>query len=285
MKPHNTISGLLLFILFCIGIFGYNQEPWLYMWALTIGLFYNCKWLSLVHHPNIHADIKYRKTYLFLWIGMDPTPFREESKKEFKWNSKYLLSGVLNIMLGVGLIFTTTYLHEHQWLLKGWVACTGIIFVLHFGVLKLNTWFLRNLGFDVQPIMKLPVATQKISEFWGGRWNKAFNQLVYPFVYTPIKKKLSHKAAILFTFLVSGLVHELVISLPAKSGWGLPTIYFLVQALGMNTERNQVFRKLPLFIKYVFTFLIIAGPVILLFHPPFMKTVILPFIQTLGVGA
>ena len=114
MKPHNAISGLLLLILFCIGIFGYNQEPWLYMWALTIGLFYNCKWLSLVHHPNIHADIKYRKTYLFLWIGMDPTPFREESKKDFKWNSKYLLSGVLNIMLGVGLIFTTTYLPEHQ---------------------------------------------------------------------------------------------------------------------------------------------------------------------------
>ena len=132
--------------------------------------------------------------------------------------------------------------------------------------------------------MKLPVATLKISEFWGDRWNKAFNQLVHPFVYTPIKKRYNQKTAIVLTFLASGLVHELVISLPAKAGWGLPTLYFLIQALGMNVERNQVFRKLPLFAKYVFTFLIIAGPAFILFHPPFMKTVILSFIQTIGVG-
>ena len=285
MKRYNAITLILLFALFCIGIFGWNHEPWLYMWALAIGIFYNCKWLSLVHHPNVHSEVTFRKTYLFLWIGMDPTPFTEGSKKDFRRNSKYLLSGVLNILLGVGLIFSTSYLPKDQWLLNGWGACLGIIFVLHFGVFKLNAWFLRNLGFDVQPIMKLPVATQKISEFWGGRWNKAFNQLVYPFVHTPIKKKFSHKKAILLTFLVSGLVHELVISLPAKAVWGLPTLYFIIQAIGMSIERNKAFCKLPRSLKYVFTYLIIAGPAIILFHPPFMKTVILPFIQTLGVGA
>ncbi len=52
----------------------------------------------------------------------------------------------------------------------------------------------------------------------------------------------------------------------------------------MNIERNPGFRKFPHFIKYVFTFLVIAGPAIILFHPPFMKTVILPFVQTIGVG-
>ena len=218
MKPHNSISGLLLFALFCIGIFGWNKDPWLYMWALAAGVFYNCKWLSLIHHPNVQGSVKYKKTYLILWIGMDPSPFLDGLKKDFKWDSTYLFSGILNILLGFCLIFSTNYIPNHQWLLTGWVGCIGMIFLLHFGVLKLNAWFLRILGFDVHPIMKLPVATQKISEFWGGHWNKAFNQLVHPFVYTPIKKKFSHKTALLFTFLASGLVHELVISLPAKAG-------------------------------------------------------------------
>ena len=254
------------------------------MWALAISVFYNCKWLSLLHHPKAQEGVKYSKTYLFLWIGMDPTPFKEESKGQMRWDTQYLFGGILNILLGVALIMATPLLAEEYWLLQGWVACIGIIFVLHFGVFKLNAWFLRTLGFDVQPIMKLPMATQKISEFWGGRWNKAFNQLVHPFVYTPLKKKFSHKTAILITFLVSGLIHELVISLPAKAGWGFPTMYFLLQALGMNIERNPSYRKFPHFTKYVFTFLVIAGPAIILFHPPFMKTVILPFVQTIGVG-
>ena len=138
--------------------------------------------------------------------------------------------------------------------------------------------FGKELGYSVKPIMFNPLASRKISEFWGGRWNIAFNHIVFPFLFTPLKKKLGLFWGVFFTFLFSGLVHELVISLPAGAGYGLPTIYFLIQAIGIYIERINL-RWLP---KRVFTYIVIAGPIFILFHPPFMKEVIIPFVTALG---
>lgn len=284
MKPHDLISLTLLFTLVGAGIIGLHLEPWIYMWLLAGLLFANFKWLSLIHHPKVENGVSYAPTYLLAWIGMDPTPFQEKSQNCRNKNNPLLLRGMLNLLLGITLIHTTGLIPNQHRLLQGWVACVGIIFVLHFGLFKINAWLLRSRGFDVQPIMELPIATRKISEFWGGRWNKAFNQLVHPFVYTPLKRKFGPTYSLVLTFLFSGLIHELVISLPAKSGWGLPTLYFLIQAVGMIFERTKPYRQLSRPLKQAFTYLIIAGPAFILFHPPFMKTVILPFIQSIGVG-
>ena len=40
-------------------------------------------------------------------------------------------------------------------------------------------------------------------------------------------------------FLFSGIVHELVISLPAQGGWGGPTVFFLLQAAAMFVETRS----------------------------------------------
>ena len=81
-------------------------------------------------------------------------------------------------------------------------------------------------------------------------------------------------------FLFSGLVHDLVISVPANAGYGLPTLYFLIQAAGMFAERRLgIVGKLA---GRLFTIFAVLAPVMLLFHPPFAKTVILPFIEFLN---
>jgi len=83
--------------------------------------------------------------------------------------------------------------------------------------------------------------------------------------------------ATLAAFLVSGLIHELVISLPAGADYGLPTAYFLLQGIGILTER-----ALPQIRGQIFTIVITAVPVFWLFHPPFVRNVILPFMEALG---
>jgi hypothetical protein len=75
-------------------------------------------------------------------------------------------------------------------------------------------------------------------------------------------------------------VHELVISVPAGAGYGLPTAYFLVQAAGLIMERRYC--KLPTTIKHLRTVLFTAVPAFFPFHPPFVEGVMVPFFRAIG---
>ena len=79
---------------------------------------------------------------------------------------------------------------------------------------------------------------------------------------------------------MSGIIHDLVISLPARSGYGLPTIYFLIQALGILAERTEHGRRWGLG-QHWSTLLVIVLPTPLLFHPAFLERVIVPFVEAL----
>jgi hypothetical protein len=89
----------------------------------------------------------------------------------------------------------------------------------------------------------------------------------------------------MITFLVSGLIHDLVISLPAHEGYGLPTAYFTLQGLAMLFERSSMGQRLGLgrgFSGWLFTLTIALGPAVTLFHPPFVQHVILPMLDAIG---
>ena len=86
-------------------------------------------------------------------------------------------------------------------------------------------------------------------------------------------------------FGVSGLVHELVISLPADVGFGLPTAYFILQAIALLAERTRAGKRCGLgrgVTGTVFTLLVVTAPAFWLFHPAFVRRVILPFMQAIG---
>lgn len=84
-----------------------------------------------------------------------------------------------------------------------------------------------------------PWQATSLADFWGRRWNRLFGDWLHQVVFMPIKRR--PKTAIFTTFLVSGLVHELLVSLPfmivyGKNIWGLMTGYFLIQYLAIRIE-------------------------------------------------
>ena len=132
--------------------------------------------------------------------------------------------------------------------------------------------------------MDAPLCATSPGEFWGRRWNGAFNRLAHDFIFRPLAKKSNVALATLAAFGVSGVLHELVISLPARGGYGLPTAYFLVQGLATLASRTRMGRRLGLgrgVRGWLFTMLVTAAPAFWLFHPPFVRRVILPFLQTI----
>jgi alginate O-acetyltransferase complex protein AlgI len=170
-------------------------------------------------------------------------------------------------------------------IIAGWIGMVGVIFILHFGLFHLLSLAWKQLGVNAMPVMQNPIFAQSLTEFWGRRWNTAFNELAFRFTFRPLCRQANLTVATLLVFGLSGLIHELVISLPARAGCGLPTLYFLLQGLGVLIERSRWGRGMGLgrsLRGWLFTVSITVGPVFWLFHPPFVNNVILPMLTAIG---
>ena len=165
--------------------------------------------------------------------------------------------------------------------LAAWTALVGIVFTLHFGLFHLLALAWQAVGVRAVPIMDAPILSASLAGFWGKRWNRAFRDLAHAYVFRPLVRRYGPTPATWATFLVSGLVHDLVISVPAGGGFGLPTAYFAIQGLGHALERSPLGRRLGLGTGvrgWLFCLAVTAGPVGLLLHRPFLEHVVVPML-------
>src|SRR5262249_31361334 len=170
-------------------------------------------------------------------------------------------------------------------ILGGWTGMVGLILVLHFGTFHLIALAWQRAGINVQPIMQRPLASRSLGELWGKRWNMGFHTLSHAWVFQPLQRRFGTAVGTLGAFMASGLLHDLVISAPARAGYGLPTAYFLVQGVGVLFERSKFARRFGLCRGARgrgWTALVAAGPVYALFHPWFVMRVIVPFLNTVA---
>jgi alginate O-acetyltransferase complex protein AlgI len=133
--------------------------------------------------------------------------------------------------------------------------------------------------------MNRPLASTSLSEFWGRRWNTAFRDLAHRFVFRPFTAWFGPRFGLFAGFLFSGAVHDLVISVPAKGGYGGPTAFFAIQGAAIIFERSAFGRRMGVGSGgsgRAFTFLVLVAPLFLLFHPPFVVRVIVPFMRAIG---
>jgi predicted DCC family thiol-disulfide oxidoreductase YuxK len=254
--------------------------PWIFMWLMAAGIFLGCKWLTFWRAKDQHVDLRVGHAfgYFFLWAGMDAATFLGPHQRLNFAQRRRFLAASTNILLGAFLVFCFARLASNQ-LLVGWIGMIGLILILHFGIFEFAAIAWRMAGVNATPIMSAPLKATSLSEFWGRRWNGAFNELVGDVFFRPFTRSTGVIRATLAVFLFSGLLHELVISLPARAGYGLPTAYFLLQGCGVVAQRR--FRLGHGVCGWIFTMLIVAGPAFWLFHPPFVRHVILPFMQAI----
>jgi alginate O-acetyltransferase complex protein AlgI len=77
----------------------------------------------------------------------------------------------------------------------------------------------------------------------------------------------------------------MVVSLPAGAGFGLPTLYFAIQGLGVLLERSRAGRRLglaPRISGRLFMLACTVLPLPWLFPAPFVRRVVVPFLAAIG---
>lgn len=279
---------LALLILPVISILFRKRMPaWLFMWTLSFAIFAGLKWITFWRgRTRVAANPGRSIAYLLAWPGMDAESFLNPTRHPIKPAAREWLWAFLKTALGVVLlwIFARHIPPQHD-LIRGWIGLFGIVFLLHFGGFHLIALFWQAVGIDAEPIMKKPILSRTLSEFWGKRWNLGFRQLAHDLVFRPLHRSLGVAAAGFLVFLASGAIHDLVISLPARGGYGLPTGYFVIQGLGVTLERSAFGRRSGLQqgpTAWLFLLTVTAVPAFWLFHPPFVRNVILPFMRAIG---
>ncbi|KAL5804014.1 hypothetical protein ACOSQ3_030814 [Xanthoceras sorbifolium] len=76
----------------------------------------------------------------------------------------------------------------------------------------------RFFGFELEPQFNEPYLATSLQDFWGRRWNLMVTSILRPTVYLPIRRistriageKGARLVGVVATFVVSGLIHELI---------------------------------------------------------------------------
>ncbi|KAK4782020.1 hypothetical protein SAY86_016122 [Trapa natans] len=160
---------------------------------------------------------------LFVTLACLPLNVRSESNRRgapaarapklpFNWAAKILLLAVLVTANG-----THCYKDANPKLLVAIYSC--MLYLLIDVVLGFFINAVRLLtGVDLEPPSNEPYLSTSLQDFWGRRWNLVVTDTLHQSVYVPLRRaaepflgrQWANFPAILATFLVSGLMHELL---------------------------------------------------------------------------
>jgi len=265
-----------------------DWPQWALMWTMAAAVYAGCKWLTWQQAAVRDVRAWKHAAYLLTWPGLDAASFLGEELISNCWPCRSLewLAAAGNLTFGVVLLFAVARMipPEHSYL-AGWMGMIGLVLILHFGVFHMLSCWWRSLGIRARPLMNRPLASVSVSEFWGRRWNTAFRDLTYRFLFRPSASMFGPRWGIVIGFLFSGAVHDLVISVPARGGYGGPTLFFAIQGVAMAIERSPFGHRIGLGSGWsgrLFAVVVLVAPSGLLFHRPFVVGVIVPFMRALG---
>ncbi len=271
-------------------------KPWRQMATLALAVYAALKLLSLVEFlgrgaplKNHHGNFTRTMGYLLFWPGMDPRPFFATKLSAPRPRAAEWCVAIAKFTTGVALVSlaSSDFIASAPFaspLLSGWIGAIGLLLMFHFGLFHILSVAWRHIGIDATPIMRTPLFAASLADFWGKRWNLAFRDWAHTFVFRPSLARFGAAAATLFVFLFSGIVHDVVVSIPAGAGYGMPTAYFLLQGAALLFERTDFAKQLGLGrggpISRVYALVVVLAPAGILFHRPFIENVIYPMLNT-----
>ncbi len=252
-------------------IFGVGAAEWT-LWdepggLRTLGLvFILLLGMKAVVHAYYAERLSFGRYLAFalLWLGMRPRVFATQARLAWK---RMLLEGSGCFIVGLGLIQIGNL----------WIGLAGLSLMLHFGFMAMASGGWRLLGVPANRLFRNPLKATTLPEFWSRRWNLGYVEMIAVAVFRPVRDRFGKKAGLVAAFAFSGLLHEVAISLPVHAGYGLPMLYFVIQAGLLSLEAKFEIRS---------RLWVLAGlllPVGLLFHEAFLENVIEPALANLNI--
>jgi alginate O-acetyltransferase complex protein AlgI len=252
-----------------------GQPPTARMLALILALFVGMKAVVLVESSCRGVRLAPLRCLAFvtLWPGMRPEVFARRAGRR-DGASTLAAQGVGHAAWGIALVLGARVVFECSGsrALATVLLLPGLSLIVHFGLFDVLAGIGRLAGARTASLFREPWAARSLGEFWSERWNVAFSEMTAVAIYRPIASRLGRDAALVASFLFSGLAHEAAISLPVRAGYGLPTAYFLLHALLVLREERH--GPAPTALRLAALVL----PLPLLFHPPFLRAIAWPLL-------
>lgn len=259
-------------------------SPFATMCGISLSLYSVIKLHVLTHYLKSHGRPGWSDliAWFVAWPGLDARAFFRRRDVATPTKLAWLLA-VAKVGFGAWMLFVVApAIRFDSDLASGWATLLGIVFLLHFGTFHLAALFWQSRGRDVKPIMNAPLLATSVAEFWSRRWNLAFRDYASPFLFVPLMRKTNSAVAVIAGYTFSGLVHEIAISVPARGGYGLPTLYFATQGAAMLIERASAKGGLKItsgLRGWCWTAVVTVPAAYLLFHPPFIRAIVLPVVD------
>ncbi|KAK3154043.1 hypothetical protein QOZ80_2BG0185120 [Eleusine coracana subsp. coracana] len=134
------------------------------------------------------------------------------------------------------------------------------------------------LGMEMEPQVDRPWLSSSLRDFWGRRWNLMVPSVLRPAVFLPARALLGGAAAagVLATFLVSGVMHELMFYYIMRARpTGQVTAFFLLHGACAAAEgwwaRHAGWWRPPRVVAVPVTLVFVAGTAFWLFFPAMVK--------------
>jgi hypothetical protein len=216
------------------------------------------------------------------WIGMRPRLFVGAERESLSGAGALLRRGAMHAVTGFLLVVLAriAWTGTHSLLLATVLVLPGLSLLVHFGVCNLLAGAWRWRGVACEALFRAPLRSQNLAEFWARRWNLAFSEMTTIAVYRPLVDRIGRGPALMAGFALSGLLHEMAISVPVRAGFGLPLMYFLMHGGLVLVERVLSRAGYPLsgWAGRAWVMFWVLAPLPILFHRPFLAGLIWPLI-------
>ncbi|KAK3199849.1 hypothetical protein Dsin_023264 [Dipteronia sinensis] len=152
-----------------------------------------------------------------------PSPSDHQNSKNINKSHQPIIKPILSIVKVVILVLLFIVYDYREYFSHYVVLCLYCfhVYIELEMILSLFAIPARFLGFVIEPQFSEPYLTTSLQDFWGSRWNLMVTSILRPTVYYPTRrvsmyiigasrKDGAQLLGVVATFVVSGLMHELI---------------------------------------------------------------------------
>ncbi|PWA83886.1 hypothetical protein CTI12_AA158540 [Artemisia annua] len=222
----------------------------------------------------------------FILTACVPIKIKNASHNMEKKDQKSLaMSYSIKFLVFVLLLKVYEYGDHFHPLIKMALFCVHIYVVLDVGLAMVAYVARAAVGLQLEPQFDEPYLATSLQDFWGKRWNLMVTGILHPTVYLPVRsfsnrflsRQLASLPAVMASFTVSGLMHELIFYYMGrlKPTWEVTwffVIHGMLVCLELVVKRAVGGRfRFPAVVSGPLAIGVVVATSFWLFFPPFLR--------------